>query len=344
MVLPPMSSHVNPTTGAAEWVVEDESYDFHQEIARSTYTDMLHDDERNKKYYEGIKRAVAIIRERGQEVRVLDIGTGTGLLAMMAASCGADSVHACEAFTPIAEAAKKIIAKNGFRDKITVIPKRSTEVTVGQDGDMPARANILAAEVFDTELIGEGAVPTYLHAHRHLLTDDCICVPHSATVFAQVVQSDIVWRWHKLQPIKIPGRGDIIPHPEMDSCAGAASVHDLQLSQLSPDQFCPITDPHPMIGFNFTKGDFSEHRANSVTSRSLLTGECQVMSSKDDQRILSKLKYLRQEDKALQDIETKLKAQLNRLKQEERVLRQQMRQSSGEAYAEAAAARARIEE
>ncbi|XP_071497519.1 uncharacterized protein [Diadema antillarum] len=68
------------------------------------------------------------------------------------------------------------------------------------------------------------------------------------------------------------------------------------------------------------------------------------MSSKDDQRILSKLKYLRQEDKALQDIETKLKAQLNRLKQEERVLRQQMRQSSGEAYAEAAAARARIEE
>ncbi|XP_072174044.1 uncharacterized protein [Diadema setosum] len=68
------------------------------------------------------------------------------------------------------------------------------------------------------------------------------------------------------------------------------------------------------------------------------------MSSKDDQRILSKLKYLRQEDKALQDIETKLRAQLNRLKQEERVLRQQMRQSSGEAYAEAAAARARIEE
>ena len=36
-------------------------------------------------------------------------------------------------------------------------------------GDLPEKANILVAEVFDTELIGEGAVPTYLHAHEYLL-------------------------------------------------------------------------------------------------------------------------------------------------------------------------------
>lgn len=43
--------------------------------------------------------------------------------------------------------------------------------------------------------------------------------------------------------------------------------------------------------------------------------------------MLAKLKVLRQEDKALQEIETKLRAQLNRLKQEERVLRRQMRKT-----------------
>ncbi|XP_041460390.1 uncharacterized protein LOC121411640 [Lytechinus variegatus] len=43
--------------------------------------------------------------------------------------------------------------------------------------------------------------------------------------------------------------------------------------------------------------------------------------------MLAKLKFLRQEDKALQEIETKLRAQLNRLKQEERVLRRQMRKT-----------------
>lgn len=50
----------------------------------------------NEKYYEGLRCAVAQLKARGQEVRVLDIGTGTGLLSMMAVSCGADVVTACE--------------------------------------------------------------------------------------------------------------------------------------------------------------------------------------------------------------------------------------------------------
>ena len=31
------------------------------------------------------------------------------------------------------------------------------------------KANILVTEVFDTELIGEGALSTFHHAHTHLL-------------------------------------------------------------------------------------------------------------------------------------------------------------------------------
>lgn len=62
--------------------------------------------------------------------------------------------------------ARQVISQNGFSDVIRVVPKRSTEMT---EADMPCRANILVTEVFDTELIGEGALVTFAHAHKHLL-------------------------------------------------------------------------------------------------------------------------------------------------------------------------------
>uniref|UniRef100_A0A286XIM9 Protein arginine methyltransferase 7 n=1 Tax=Cavia porcellus TaxID=10141 RepID=A0A286XIM9_CAVPO len=145
----------NPTTGSMEWLEEDEYYDYHQEI--------------NTKYYEGIRAAVRRVKDRGQKALVVDIGTGTGLLSMMAVTAGADFCYAIEVFKPMADAAVKIVEENGFSDKIKVINKHSTEVTVGPDGDMPCRANILVTELFDTELIGEGALPSYEHAHRHLV-------------------------------------------------------------------------------------------------------------------------------------------------------------------------------
>lgn len=74
-----------------------------------------------------------------------------------------------QAFSPISECAELVIEENKFSDRITVIHKRSTDMTVGEEGDMPHRANILVTEVFDTELIGEGAVGTFNHAHKHLL-------------------------------------------------------------------------------------------------------------------------------------------------------------------------------
>ncbi|XP_045149851.1 protein arginine N-methyltransferase 7 [Echinops telfairi] len=163
----------NPTTGSVEWLEEDEHYDYHQEIARSSYADMLHDKDRNIKYYQGIRAAVGRVKEKGQKAIVLDIGTGTGLLSMMAVTAGADFCYAIEVFKPMADAAVKIVVRNGFRDKIQIINKHSTEVTVGPEGDMPCRANILVTELFDTELIGEGALPSYEHAHRHLVQSRC---------------------------------------------------------------------------------------------------------------------------------------------------------------------------
>ncbi|XP_031197145.1 protein arginine N-methyltransferase 7 isoform X2 [Mastomys coucha] len=272
----------NPTTGSLEWLEEDEHYDYHQEIARSSYADMLHDKDRNIKYYQGIRAAVSRVKDKGQKALVLDIGTGTGLLSMMAVTAGADFCYAIEVFKPMAEAAVKIVEKNGFSDKIKVINKHSTEVTVGPDGDLPCRANILITELFDTELIGEGALPSYEHAHKHLVQEDCEAVPHRATVYAQLVESRRMWSWNKLFPVRVQtslGEQVIIPPSELERCPGAPSVYDIQLNQVSSADFTVLSDVLPMFSVDFSKPVSSSAACHSRQFVPLVSGQAQVVLS-----------------------------------------------------------------
>ncbi|XP_069509791.1 protein arginine N-methyltransferase 7 isoform X2 [Ambystoma mexicanum] len=274
----------NPTTGAVEWVEEDENYDYHQEIARSSYADMLHDKDRNEKYYQGIRAAVQRVKERGERAIVLDIGTGTGLLSMMALTAGADYCYAIEVFKPMADVAKKIVEKNGFSDQIKIINKHSTEVTVGSDGDMQCQANILITELFDTELIGEGALPSYEHAHTHLVQERWEAVPHRATVYAQVVESKRMWSWNKLLPFSVQSESgncekSIVPFSEMESCPGAPCVHDIQLSQVAQCDFTPLSEVLSMFRVDFSKVVSSSPASHTVQFKPVTSGKAQVILS-----------------------------------------------------------------
>ncbi|KAG0422940.1 hypothetical protein HPB47_001226 [Ixodes persulcatus] len=241
------TSHFNPITGRNEWELRPEEYDYHQEIARSSFADMLHDWERNSKYHSALREAMDNVRDRGERVKVLDIGTGSGLLAMMAANYGAYSVHACEAFAPVAQRARQVIKDNGFGDKICLISKRSTDIEVGPGKDMPEKANILVTEVFDTELIGEGAIETFTHALRELLEPDAIVVPHAATIYAQAVHSPFLRSFHTVSAVSVTGEQTVLVPKGVQDCAGVPAVHDLQLSQLEESDFIPLTPPLPVF-------------------------------------------------------------------------------------------------
>ncbi|XP_067853823.1 protein arginine N-methyltransferase 7 isoform X4 [Heptranchias perlo] len=274
----------NPTTGAIEWEEEEENYDYHQEIARSSYADMLHDKDRNEKYYSGIRAAVRRVKARGQRAIVLDIGTGTGLLSMMAARAGADYCYAIEVFKPMADVAVKIVDKNGFSNKIKVINKHSTEVTVGPDGDMLCRANILVTELFDTELIGEGALPSYEHAHKYLVQEECEAVPHRATVYAQLVESERMWAWNKVLPIHVRLEGSkvekvIVPPRDMQVCAGSPCVYDIQLNQVNRNHFTTLTEVTEMFRVDFSKAVSSSLARHTVQVRATASGQAQVVLS-----------------------------------------------------------------
>ena len=88
---------------------------------------------------------------------MLDIGTGSGLLALLAAQAGAPSVTACEVFPAVARAARRGVHANGLDGTVRVVSKRSDALIVGTD--LPERASVLVTEIFDTDLLGEGILP-----------------------------------------------------------------------------------------------------------------------------------------------------------------------------------------
>lgn len=46
-----------------------------------------------------------------------------------------------------------------------------------------------------------GALSTFSHAHKYLLEEDCIVVPDSAVIYAQVVECYTLQDWNKLNDL-----------------------------------------------------------------------------------------------------------------------------------------------
>lgn len=242
----------NPITGTREFVDYHEDYDRQQDLARSAFGDMLHDEERNQKYHRALREAIDTVHQLGARAIVLDIGTGSGLLAMMAAEHGAEVVYACEAFQPTANCAAKVMEDNGLSQRIHLIAKKSKDLEVGPGKDMEEKANIIVAEVFDTELIGEGAIDTFADAFNRLAQPGCIAVPHAATVYAQVVESSFLRSYHIPNPIQVTPELKVDVPASVRTCPGMPSANDIQLSQLQPNDFVCVTDHTPVFRFVFS--------------------------------------------------------------------------------------------
>ncbi|CAO3446251.1 tetratricopeptide repeat protein [Azospirillum largimobile] len=141
---------------------------------------MLADQARNAAYQRAIDSAVK------PGMIVLEIGTGAGLLALMAARAGAAHVYSCELSRPLAELARGIVSDNGLSDRITIINKRSSELRVGID--LPEPADLLISEILDAGLLGEGAAASVAKAARALVKPNAVILPRGAVIKAMPIE------------------------------------------------------------------------------------------------------------------------------------------------------------
>lgn len=141
-----------------DWIDRREVPLWHFVIAR--------DEWRNAAYAAALEQAVR------PGMTVFEVGTGTGLLAMLAVRAGAAHVYTCERQPAVAEAAREIVARNGMADRITVL-----EGDV-RDLDLAVRADLFVAEIVDSGLLGEQVLSLTRLARRRFLKEGAVLLPH----------------------------------------------------------------------------------------------------------------------------------------------------------------------
>ena len=208
------------------------------------HTRMLNDQPRTRRFLDAIAQTV-----RPGDV-VVDLGTGTGILAMAAARAGARKVYAIEA-GPIGPVARKLFAANGLADRIELVEGYSTQI------DLPERADVLVTETFGNSPLSEEVLEIVVDARQRLLKPDARVVPGSVRVFGTPVMvppnelneylftPDRLSRWREwydidFTPLGSVDRTALLTHwlergrvAEWPSLAPAAPLVDIDLTALS---------------------------------------------------------------------------------------------------------------
>jgi protein arginine N-methyltransferase 7 len=163
------------------------------EVVSDWHVPMMNDPHRNAAYQAALTRAIK------PETRVLEIGTGSGLLALMAARCGAQSVTTCEIVASLAETARKIVAENGYGDRIDIVAKHSTALQVGPD--MAEKADLLISEILSNEFLYEGVVPSITDARRRLLKPGGKILPAAGSIKIALLGGEAVTPYLRVDDI-----------------------------------------------------------------------------------------------------------------------------------------------
>lgn len=191
------------------------------QVVPAWHVPMMNDELRNAAYEQAIRRAVP-----GRHV--LDIETGGGLLALMAARAGATQVTTCEAVRAVAARAAQIVKHNGLDRQVRVIARRSTDLEIGVH--MAERADVLVSEILSSDAIAEGALPTIEDAKARLLKPGAVIIPARIAIRAVLVGGGEI---EALTHVGTVAGFDMRPFNELGQAVVAGQFHKFSFDELS---------------------------------------------------------------------------------------------------------------
>ncbi|TXT07110.1 hypothetical protein VHUM_03280 [Vanrija humicola] len=142
------------------------------------HEEMLKDQVRTLSYRNSIVQNKHLFKDKV----VLDVGCGTGILSMFAASAGAKQVIGID-MSNILDQAQKIIEANGFKDKITLIKGKLEDV------ELPVKqVDIIISEWMGYFLLYESMLDTVLLARDKYLAPGGLLFPDTATIYLAAIE------------------------------------------------------------------------------------------------------------------------------------------------------------
>lgn len=216
---------------------------------------MINDDERNDAYQAALERNV----KAGD--LVLEIGTGSGLVAMMAARAGAAKVVTCEVLPEIAAIAKEVIARNGYDDRIDVIVKKSTQLRVGEE--LPDKADVFVSELINVGLLAPNMISVIRHARENLVKPEARIIPQGAHVYGTLLQCDQLAR---INPVRNVAGFDMSPMDRVRS-PGYAQI------DLAADPHQRLSEDFDAFTFDF-RTDLPEVARHTLEVMATAPGTC----------------------------------------------------------------------
>ena len=108
----------------------------------------LEDEYFNSQWKAAVEGAVAAIEGADTDCRVLNLGAGAGVQAVLALKAGARHVTAAERWLYMALACKETLVENSIEEeKYSVVYKRPTDLKIKED--VPVCCNLLVANILD---------------------------------------------------------------------------------------------------------------------------------------------------------------------------------------------------
>lgn len=150
----------------------------HFKYIHSWHYDMLVNQERSHFYND-------LIKENCRDKIVLEIGTGSGLLAALAIKHGAKKVICCEENPLLALAAQQLFKRLNLEDRIQLISKNSKEILTNE---IP-QVDVILHELFGSDPFGEEFLPTLSDARRFLKPNGFF-LPEKIEIIYQPIKSN----------------------------------------------------------------------------------------------------------------------------------------------------------